>query len=221
MATSVSSVTSPEYNLKSSADTATAISDADAAQDRFLKLLVAQLANQDPMNPLDNAQMTSQIAQINTVTGIQQLNATAKSMAEQFGTLQVMQGASLVGRSVLTDGDTLSVDAATKEASGTFELAGDATDVTVQVLSPGGQTIDTLQLGALGAGRHDFDWDASKYAGSGTPTFTVAARSGNSSVPSSTYVRDTVKSVGADAGVLTLSLEKGGSVAYGAVRAIL
>lgn len=50
--------------------------DPAAAQDRFLKLLVAQLNNQDPMNPLDNAQMTSQIAQINTVTGIQQLNQT-------------------------------------------------------------------------------------------------------------------------------------------------
>ena len=49
---------------------------ADAQQDRFLKLLVAQLNNQDPMNPMDNAQMTSQMAQINTVSGIQQLNET-------------------------------------------------------------------------------------------------------------------------------------------------
>ena len=53
---------------------ATTANDSAAAQDRFLKLLVAQLNNQDPMTPMDNAQMTSQIAQINTVTGIQQLN---------------------------------------------------------------------------------------------------------------------------------------------------
>ena len=57
------------------------------------ELLVAQLNNQDPMNPLDNAQMTSQMAQINTVTGIQQLNQTMASMAAQFNSLQVMQGA--------------------------------------------------------------------------------------------------------------------------------
>ena len=56
-----------------------AATDPNAAQDRFLKLLVAQLNNQDPMNPLDNAQMTSQMAQINTVTGIQQLNQTMQA----------------------------------------------------------------------------------------------------------------------------------------------
>ena len=54
------------------------VSDATAAQDRFLKLLVAQLNNQDPMNPMDNAQMTSQMAQINTVTGINKLNETIR-----------------------------------------------------------------------------------------------------------------------------------------------
>jgi flagellar basal-body rod modification protein FlgD len=64
-----------------------------AAQDRFLKLLVAQLNNQDPMNPMDNAQMTSQMAQINTVTGIQQVNETLKSLAEQFSAMQVLQAA--------------------------------------------------------------------------------------------------------------------------------
>src|SRR6218665_3011868 len=59
------------------------------AQAGFLKLLVAKLNNQDPMNPLDNAQMTSQIAQINTVTGIQQLNQTMQRMAAQFDALQL------------------------------------------------------------------------------------------------------------------------------------
>ena len=53
-----------------------------ASQDRFLKLLVAQLNNQDPLNPMDNAQMTTQMAQINTVSGIQELNATLKGMAD-------------------------------------------------------------------------------------------------------------------------------------------
>ena len=73
-----------------------------ASQDRFLKLLVAQLNNQDPLNPMDNAQMTTQMAQINTVTGIQQLNQTVKSLAEQFGQTQAAQAASLVGRQVVS-----------------------------------------------------------------------------------------------------------------------
>ncbi|MEG0141807.1 MAG: flagellar hook capping FlgD N-terminal domain-containing protein, partial [Comamonas sp.] len=62
-------------------NTKSSVTDPNEAQDRFLKLLVAQLNNQDPMNPMDNAQMTSQMAQINTVTGIQQLNQTMQSMS--------------------------------------------------------------------------------------------------------------------------------------------
>src|SRR3989344_2156188 len=101
---------------------ANAATDPAAAQDRFLKLLVAQLNNQDPMNPLDNAQMTSQIAQINTVTGIQQLNS-----------LQVMQGTALIGRNVMTEGSTLAV--ADKAGKGGFELASAATKVKVEVMT--------------------------------------------------------------------------------------
>ena len=90
--------------------------DPNAAQDRFLKLLVAQLNNQDPMNPLDNAQMTSQIAQINTVTGIQQLNDTVKGMMNQFAAQQLMQAGSMVGRQVLVEGNTLAIDSTTDES---------------------------------------------------------------------------------------------------------
>src|SRR5256885_9077140 len=60
------------------------------------------------MNPMDNAQMTSQMAQINTVTGIQQLNKTMESMAGQFTAMQVLQGTQMIGRTVLTEGNTRS-----------------------------------------------------------------------------------------------------------------
>ena len=103
--------------------------DPAAAQDRFLKLLVAQLNNQDPMNPLDNAQMTSQIAQINTVTGIQQLNDTVKGLASQFAAQQLMQGSAMVGRQVLVEGNSLAVDSASGLAGGAFDLAGSAASV--------------------------------------------------------------------------------------------
>ncbi len=53
--------------------------------DRFMKLLVAQMNNQDPLNPLDNAQITSQLAQINTVVGVNQLNTTVNGLGERTG----------------------------------------------------------------------------------------------------------------------------------------
>src|SRR5687767_3240367 len=54
---------------------------ASEQQDRFLKLLVTQMKNQDPLNPLDNAQVTTQLAQINTVTGIEKLNTTVQTLS--------------------------------------------------------------------------------------------------------------------------------------------
>ena len=67
----------------------------------FLKLLVTQMQNQDPLNPMDNAQVTSQMAQINTVSGIEKLNTTMQGIAAQFSQSQALQGASLVGHDVM------------------------------------------------------------------------------------------------------------------------
>ena len=193
--------------------------DPAAAQDRFMKLLVAQLNNQDPMNPMDNAQMTSQIAQINTVTGIQQVNDTLKSMAEQFTSLQVLQGASLVGHDVLVEGTTLTRNAGV--AKGAVELAGTADNVKIEILTPGGQIIDTINLGALEAGRHSFEWNATSYQGTGEPSFRVAATRAGQTVDTVSLTQDRVLSVASEDGAMTVQLQGRSSVAYSAIKAIL
>ena len=199
--------------------TATAASDANASQDRFLKLLVAQLNNQDPMNPMDNAQMTSQMAQINTVTGIQQVNETLKNMAEQFTAMQVLQGSSMVGHNVLIEGNALTrIDGV---ASGAIELAGHAEAVKLEILSPGGVVLKTVDMGALPAGRHPFNWDASGYKGTGEPSFRVSASTGGKAIASTSFAQDKVVSVGSDNGALSVQLQGRGAVAYNRIKAIL
>ena len=199
---------------------ANAATDPAAAQDRFLKLLVAQLNNQDPMNPLDNAQMTSQIAQINTVTGIQQLNQTMQSMAAQFNSLQVMQGTSLVGRNVMSEGSTLSV--ADKTGKGGFELASPATNVKVEVLNASGQVIDTMDLGAKAAGRHTFDWDGSQYSGSTDGLkFRVSAVNGSTKLDSTPLALSKVTAAGAEDGQLVLTLANGQTINYSQIKALV
>ena len=205
-----------------SATTSAASATADsstATQDRFMTLLVAQLKNQDPMNPMDNAQMTSQMAQINTVTGIQQVNDTLKSLATQFSSMQVLQGSSMVGRSVLVDSNTLTSTAGV--AGGALDLASKADAVKVEILSPGGQVLDSFDLGALDAGRHTFNWDSSAYTGTGDPTFRVTATLAGQAVTSTTLARDTVVSVGSENGSMTVQLAGRASVPYGSVKAIL
>lgn len=221
MLTSTSNLNTSTASASSLTTTKTASvqSDAEKSQDRFLKLLVAQLNNQDPMNPMDNAQMTSQMAQINTVSGIQQLNDTMKSMATQYTAMQTLQGASMVGRDVMTEGNSLSITNGTAKAG--IDLAEDASNVTVQVLSPGGQLLDTLNLGAMSAGRHNFEWNAASYTGTGSPVYKVSASQGGKAVSTTSLARSTVESVSAESGALSLTLKTGQSIAYNAIKAIL
>lgn len=217
MLTSTTASTAATGTTSSSA--ATAVTSTTATQDRFMTLLVAQLKNQDPMSPMDNAQMTSQMAQINTVTGIQQVNDTLKSMATQFTSLQVLQGSSMVGRDVMVASNTLTRSAGV--ASGAVDLAGKADAVKVEILSPGGQVLETFDLGALDAGRHSFDWDSSTYQGTGEPSFRVTATLAGQAVTSTSLARDTVVSVGSENGAMTVQLQGRTAVPYDSIKAIL
>jgi flagellar basal-body rod modification protein FlgD len=214
MVAAVSSTTS------STATSSTSGTSAQDQTDRFLKLLVAQLNNQDPMNPLDNAQMTSQIAQINTVSGIQQLNDTIKSMSAQYTSMQLMQGTSMIGHQVQATGNTMSINSGVGTAAVNLDAA--ASSVVVQVLSPGGAVVDQFDMGKLDAGTHNITWDASKYTAGGTPTFTVTAKQGSEAVTSATLIRDTIASVGTDSdGAMNLALKSGTTVKYDTIKQIL
>ena len=194
--------------------------DPSAMQDRFLKLLVAQLNNQDPMNPLDTAQMTTQMAQINTVTGLQTLNLTMQTMAEQFSTMQQIQGISLIGRSVLSEGDRMSLD--DKTGKGMFDLAGAASSVKVEIVTPGGVAVDAIDMGAQEGGRLNFEWDASKYQGNAADLrFRVTAANGETAVKATPLTQSQVLATGSKSGALTLTLADGSTVNYANILGVL
>ncbi len=209
----VSSVTAP------GTDTATTLqttNDAGSA-DRFLKLLVAQMQNQDPLNPMDNAQVTSQMAQINTVNGIEKLNTTVQGLAGQFAQLQALQGASLVGRDVVVPGNLLDINEGVGQ--GGYELAGPADAVKVEVLAPSGQVVETLNLGAQGSGLHSFDWIAGSATNDSALRFRVTATTGGVNSTATALMRDKVDAVTTTGTGFNLELEHAGSVGYSSVRA--
>ncbi len=187
-----------------------------ASADRFLKLLVAQVQNQDPLSPMDNAQVTSQMAQINTVTGIEKLNSTVTGLSSQFMQMQALQGASLVGREVVVPGDKLAI--ASGAGAGGFELNSAADNVTVEVLSPGGQVVDTVQLGAAGEGLHGFSWPTTTATAESGLRFRVTATRGGVKSDATELVRDQVSAVNTSGNVLNLELKTLGNVAYADVR---
>jgi len=179
--------------MNSIQDTATATGGGAAASgasstnemsDRFLKLLVTQMKNQDPLNPLDNAQVTSQLAQINTVSGIEKLNSTLQDLSTSFMAGQSLQSASLIGRSVLTDSNRLAWNGAT--VTGAAELAQPADRMTVTIADAAGNAVRTMELGPQKAGTAQFQWDGLNDAGArvadGAYTFRIAAQRGGQPV---------------------------------------
>ena len=107
-------------------------SSADIEQ-RFLKLLVTQLNNQDPLNPMENAELTSQLAQMSTVSGIEKLNTALSGLVSQSGASQVLQAASMIGYSVLSPGNELTVSKDQADVPFAGELPSSASDVKVVV----------------------------------------------------------------------------------------
>ena len=219
MTAAVTNSTSTAATTNSTSSSTANSMDPTASQDRFLKLLVAQLNNQDPMNPMDNAQMTTQLAQINTVSGIQELNKTVQGLVSQFSQMQMLQGSSLVGHNVLTAGNAISKDGAT--GYGALDLSSDASAVSVQVLNNSGTVVDTINMGPQTAGRHSFTTDLSKYTSSGDLTFKVVALNGTQTVDSTALTSNTVTAIGSDATGLTLNLNNGKTIPYSSIKAVL
>lgn len=200
-----------------------ATSQVSDAQNRFLKLLTAQLKNQDPMNPLDNAQMTSQMAQISTVDGIERLNATLQKLISNSADSQAMQAASLVGHGVLVQGSDMAL--ANGNAFGGVELALPADRVTVNIKDSNGLTVRTLELGAMEAGSTSFQWDgkanSGEVAANGNYTFSVSAVRGADKVDAAALTVGMVTSIERNAAGTTLNVGRLGAFTLADVRQIL
>ncbi|MFC3395191.1 flagellar hook assembly protein FlgD [Brenneria rubrifaciens] len=149
-------------------------------QNQFLTLLVAQLQNQDPTNPMDNNQLLTQLAQINTVSGIEKLNTTLGAISGQINETQSMQATTLIDRGVMVPGNEVLVGSETATPFG-LELEQAADTVTATISDSTGKVVQTMELGALSAGVHSFNWDAKMSDGTVAPdgsyTVSIAASS--------------------------------------------
>ncbi len=214
----------------------TTTSTSNATQDRFLKLLVTQLQNQDPLNPMDNAQMTTQLAQISTVTGIDKLNTTLSSMIDSVASSQNVQSAEMIGKSVLVAGsklvlssstatDSTGKEVTTKSAVGGVKLASAADSVTLTVKDSSGNVVSVQNLGAQKAGVFNFSWDGTTDAGTtaadGTYTVSVKALQGGKEVEATAMQFGTVSALVRSGSTFLLDLGSLGKVALSDVHQII
>lgn len=220
--TSATNLSSSVYSTINGTSTTTKTA-AEEQQDRFLTLLVTQLKNQDPLNPMDNAEMTSQMAQMSTVSGIEKLNTTLNSMVDSIGTSQSMQAASMIGKSVLVPGSNLTLSDGAAFAG--INLPSAADNVTIKILDSNGNVIQTEALGARAAGVTNIAWDGVLADGTKAPNgdykFTVEAVQDGNKVTATALQVGTVSALTRTSSGFKLDLGALGTVDFSDVLEII
>lgn len=190
----------------------------------FLKLLTAQLQNQDPFSPTDNSQMVAQLAQITSTSGIADMSTTLKAIQTKLNGPSTADALAYVGKNILTEGST-AYGRTSGGIAGAAEIDGDASDVRVSIKDANGQLLNTLDLGAQKAGAISYDWNGKTAsgtdAGTGPFTVSVSATGTSGSVASRNLVWAPVSAVSVPAtGSPTLTVPGVGQVALTAVRQV-
>lgn len=202
---------------------ASAATTTEEAQNRFMKLLVTQMKNQDPLNPMDNAQVTSQLAQLSTVTGIDKLNTTVNTLMSTFQSNQTLQAAGMIGHGVLTPGSNIELT----NGMGIMgvELAGPADKVNIAIKDGSGNVVRNISLGAQEAGVLPVQWDGKTDSGAvaadGEYSFTVTAKQGAESATAKALAFGQVASVSTSSSGVSLNVPGIGAVALADIRQIL
>ncbi len=195
---------------------------AEAAQDRFMKLLVTQMKNQDPLNPLDNAQVTSQLAQLSTVTGIDKLNATLETMMSNAQNSQSLQASNLIGHAVLVAGDKVHFDGSVGNFG--IELPTAVDQMTITISDAAGNQLRQITTGKQNDGIIPLSWDG--YTDSGTRVtngdykVTVSAKSGGNAATANLLSLEQVVSVSTSATGVKLNLSNANSVTTADIKQI-
>ncbi|MDU8608842.1 flagellar hook assembly protein FlgD [Pseudomonas syringae group sp. 247E2] len=222
--TTASSVSSTFLNtLQNPTPTATN-STGTLGKDAFLQLLVTQMKNQNPLDPQDNTQFVAQLAQFSSLESMQNLTSTVDTIATSYKSSQALQASSLVGRSVIIDSSSTTVDA-TKGMTGSIVIPSATTATSIKVYDSQSNLVDTVELGAQKVGTTSFSWDGTDSDGtalaSGNYTFKAEGSVDGKNTQLSTYLPATVNSVtlGVNGAETMLNLASG-SVALSKVQTI-
>lgn len=166
--------------------------------DAFMKLMLTQMQNQDPLSPMENGEFLAQISQFSTVSGIKELNGSFAQLSTAMQSNQALQASTLVGRTVLVPSEHV-VHAAGADVSGTIFMPVTSPNLKLSVLDGTGQLVKTISLGEQPAGDIEFSWDGTNDEGAAMPagTYTIKAEATFDGEPQAleTYVYDQVQSV--------------------------
>lgn len=223
MATVNSTTAADTFAKINGTSTTTKTSAAADQEQKFLTLLMAQIKNQDPLNPLDNAAVTTQLAQLNMVSGIEKLNTTLTSLLAGYNETQAMQTAGMIGKNVMVAGKNLPLSSG--QAIGGVQLESKADKVSLTIKDSTGKVVQTTELGEQPAGNSFFAWDGKDAEGNtladGAYTFAVEASYAGKTVTATAMQVGTVSAVVRSGTGFMLDLGEMGEFAFSDVQQIL
>jgi len=194
-------------------------------QTEFLDLMVAQLKNQDPLEPMQNGDFIAQMAQFSSVSGLNKLQASFDTLANSLQSNQALQASTLVGRSVLVPSDK-AIFNQTANVRGIIDLQQSTPNVSLSVMDANGELVKTISLGGHAAGEVPFVWDGTNNNGEkmpyGTYKLEATGQGPDNRFSVGTLVNAAVESVtiGNGGQQLTLNLQDLGQVSFSQVREI-
>lgn len=154
-----------ETSLSAAAPTYATASTSTLGKDDFLKLLVEQLKNQDPLNPLDGTEFASQLAQFSSVEQLTNMNsnletsvATNQLMAQSIGN---SLATTMIGREIKATGNTLKWDGKTAVKFG-YSLDTAAANATVRIYNSKNQLVQEIEGAGLLKGENWLEWDGNE-----------------------------------------------------------
>ena len=172
MGTNVSNVQTGLENVVGSSTTGVSDNTKNIGKDDFMKLLLAQLKNQDPLKPMDGTDFAVQLAQFSSLEQLSNLNTEMKNQGLNQMTLGYAQSVNMVGKEVVAQkGNTIQADGATTSVN--YNLAKEASRVTVNIYDKEGKVVQTFEESGK-KGLNALTWNTANVP-KGTYTFDVSA----------------------------------------------
>jgi flagellar basal-body rod modification protein FlgD len=179
-------------------------------QSDFLKLLIAQLKNQDPLSPMDSTQFTSQMAQFSSLEQLTNINTNLAGLAQVTSAINNSEAMGMIGKTVVAAGNTIGVTNGTPSPI-TFNLPSPSQTTNISVVDSSGKIVGSFQAGPLGAGNQTVRWNGKDASGNAVPdgayTYAVnAADAGGNTINATTYLSGVVQSVSIQNGASMLNV---------------